>query len=428
MTSLRFLPEQIEQWPVARLKPYERNPRLHSEDQVARLAASLIEYGFTSPLLIADDGTVIAGHGRLLAAQHLGLSDVPVIRLQHLTETQARAYRIGDNQLALAASWDEDALAAELHALNGEAYDLGLLGFDDGEIERLLAPLDDDAATIGEDAHDGSLDETPAPPRDPVSRPGDLWILGGHRLLCGDSTRANDVARLLDGARPGLMVCDPPYGTAYSPSWRNEAGVSNTKRTGTVTNDDRADWREAWALFPGDVAYVWHAGVHARTVADSLEACGFSIRAQLIWVKNRFVLNRGHYHWQHEPCFYAVRDGGESRWQGARDQSTVWPIATNADDDAATVHGTQKPVECMLRPMLNNSARGDAVYEPFAGSGSTIIAAEKSGRRCFALEIEPRYCDVIVQRWQHFTGKRATLDGDGRTFDALAAERLPRAA
>ena len=224
------------------------------------------------------------------------------------------------------------------------------------------------------------------------------------------------------------MVSDPPYGVAYDPAWRNEAGVSATARTGTVRNDDRADWREAWALFPGDVAYVWHAGIHARTVAESLEACGFAIRAQLIWVKNRFVLSRGHYHWQHEPCFYAVRDGGESRWQGARDQSTVWQIATNADDDAATVHGTQKPVECMLRPILNNSARGDAVYEPFAGSGSTIIAAEKSGRRCFGMEIEPRYCDVIVSRWQNFTGKRATLDGDGRTFDEIAGERLPQAA
>ena len=224
------------------------------------------------------------------------------------------------------------------------------------------------------------------------------------------------------------MVCDPPYGVAYSPEWRNEAGVSATARTGTVRNDDRADWREAWALFPGDVAYVWHAGIHARTVAESLEVCGFAIRAQLVWVKTRFVLSRGHYHWQHEPCFYAVRNGGESRWQGARDQSTVWQIASRGDDDDATVHGTQKPVECMLRPILNNSARGDAVYEPFAGSGTTIIAAEKSGRRCFGMEIEPRYCDVTVERWQNFTGKRATLDGDGRTFDVIAAERLAKAA
>jgi DNA modification methylase len=261
-----------------------------------------------------------------------------------------------------------------------------------------------------------------------VTRPSDLWQLGDHRLLCGDSTSADDVVRLLDGVRPHLLVSDPPYGVQYAPGWRNEAGVSSTARTGAVRNDDRADWREAWALFPGDVAYVWHAGIHGKTVADSLESCGFAIRAQLIWVKTRFVLSRGHYHWRHEPCFYAVRDGGKSRWQGARDQSTVWEIATNTDDDMATVHGTQKPMECMLRPILNNSARGDTVYEPFAGSGTTFIAAEKSDRRCVGIEIEPRYCDVIIERWQNVTSKRAVLDGDARTFDEVASERLPRAA
>ncbi len=223
------------------------------------------------------------------------------------------------------------------------------------------------------------------------------------------------------------MVTDQPYGVSYDPAWRNEAGVSATSRTGTVRNDDRCDWREAWALFPGDVAYVWHAGIHGRTVADSLEVCGFGIRAQLIWVKNRFVLSRGHYHWQHEPCFYAVHRGGESRWQGARDQSTVWQIASRGDDDDATVHGTQKPIECMLRPILNNSARGGAVYEPFAGSGTTIIAAEKSGRRCFGMEIEPRYCDVTVERWQKFSGKQVTLNGDGRSFAEVVDERTAKA-
>src|SRR5512134_3231539 len=358
MTSLRFLPEQIEPWPVARLKPYERNPRLHSDDQVAKVAASIASYGWTVPLLVTEDGEVIAGHGRLLAARHLGLSEVPVIRLSHLSPEQVRAYRVADNQLVLAGAWDEELLAAELHALDAAGFDLDLTGFDQEELDRLLAPLDEGDGLAGEDI--------PEPPANPVTRPGDLWILGAHRLLCGDSTAVDDVTLLLGGTRPDLMVCDPPFGVHYDPAWRNEAGVSATARTGTVRNDDRADWREAWALFPGDVAYVWHAGIHGRTVADSLAAGGFTIRAQLIWVKTRFVLSRGHYHWQHEPCFYAVRNGGESRWQGARDQSTVWQIATNADDDAATVHGTQKPVECMLRPILNNSARGDAVYEPFA--------------------------------------------------------------
>jgi hypothetical protein len=212
--TLRFCPEQIEQWPLARLKPYAKNARTHSEDQIARIAASLIEYGFTSPLLIADDGTVIAGHGRLLAAQRLGLTDVPVIRLAHLSDAQARAYRIGDNQLALAASWDEETLAAEIHALNGEAYDLGLLGFDEGEIERLLAPLDDDfdAEPAGDRSDDDpAIDETPEPPRQPISRPGDLWLMGEHRLLCGDASGPAAVARVMDGGSSALLFTSPPY-------------------------------------------------------------------------------------------------------------------------------------------------------------------------------------------------------------------------
>jgi DNA modification methylase len=197
----------------------------------------------------------------------------------------------------------------------------------------------------------------PEPPAVPVTRPGNLWLLGRHRLLCGDATSAADVARLLDGARPHLMVTDPPYGADYDPAWRNEAGVSTTLRTGRVANDDRADWREAWALFPGDVAYVWHAGVHARTVIESLEAAGFAIRSQIVWAKPRLVLGRGDYHWQHEPCLYAVRRGATGHWQGARDQTTLWQIAmVGAEDDAETVHGTQKPLECMRRPIVNNSA------------------------------------------------------------------------
>ncbi|WP_337875579.1 site-specific DNA-methyltransferase [Elioraea sp.] len=406
----------VERWPIERLLPYAANARTHPEDQVAQIAGSIAEFGFNVPCLVDERGVLVAGHGRLLAARRLGLVEVPVIRLGHLTDAQARAFRIADNQIALNAGWDDAMLAAEVARLKEDGVDLDLLGFGEDELDRLLDDLNGtDGATEGEDA-------VPEPPVEPVTCPGDLWLLGKHRLLCGDATSTSDVERLLAGAVPHLMVTDPPYGVEYDPTWRNEAGVSATARTGRVSNDDRADWREAWALFPGDVAYVWHAGVHARTVAESLEACGFMIRSQIVWAKPRFVLGRGDYHWQHEPCFYAVRKGANGHWQGARDQSTLWTIGSN-DEDAATVHGTQKPVECMRRPIVNNSKRGDLVYEPFAGSGTTIVAAESIGRVCLALEIDPRYCDVIVERWQAFTGSSAILDGEERTFGDLKNER-----
>ena len=396
-----MLPDlRVEMMPVTSLAPYAANARTHPEAQVAQLAASIAEFGFNVPVLVDDAGVLIAGHGRVLAAKALGLEEVPAIRLGHLTEAQARAFRLADNQLALNSGWDESLLAAELRALRSEEFDLGLIGFDQVALDRLLAdaPPDTGATPAGDpDA------PAPEPPEVPVTRPGDLWLLGPHRLLCGDATSATDVARLLNGARPHLMITDPPYGVEYDPAWRNAAGVSATMRTGKVANDDRADWREAWALFPGEVAYVWHAAVHARTVIESLEASGFIIRSQIVWAKSRFVLGRGDYHWQHEPCLYAVRTGATGHWQGARDQATLWTIASGGDEDAATVHGTQKPVECMRRPMLNNSAPGDVVYDPFCGSGTTLIAAEITGRRCLAMEIDPRYCDVIVQRWQGFT-------------------------
>ena len=410
---------QMEMMPVASLAPYAANARMHPTEQVAQLAASIAEFGFNVPVLVDDAGVLIAGHGRVLAAKALGLDAVPAIRLGHLTEAQARAFRLADNQLALNSTWDESLLAAELRELRAEEFDLGLIGFDQAMLDRLLVDAAGDAppATGDPDA------PAPEPPVVPVTRPGDLWQLGPHRLLCGDATSAADVARLLDGAAPHLMITDPPYGVNYDPEWRNEAGVSATMRTGKVANDDRADWRQAWALFPGDVAYVWHAGVHSRTVIDSLEASGFVIRSQIVWAKSRFVLGRGDYHWQHEPCLYAVRKGTTGHWQGARDQATLWSITTGGDEDAATVHGTQKPVECMRRPMLNNSAPGDAIYEPFCGSGSTIIAAESIERRCFAMEIDPRYCDVIIERWQSFTGSKAQLETDGRSFEDVRTER-----
>jgi len=403
--------------PVGDLAPYAANARTHTDEQIAQIVASIEEFGFTNPILAGSDGVIIAGHGRLLAAQRLGLDKVPVITLDHLSEAQRRALVIADNKIAENAGWDEDLLRAELQALQEMDFDLDLVGFSDAELDDLLGDLE--AEALGEVEGE---DDVPETPEDPVSRPGDLWILGNHRLLCGDSTVVTDVDRVLGTVKPLLMVTDPPYGVEYDPSWRNQAGAAKTRRTGKVLNDDRADWREAWALFPGDVAYVWHGALHATTVAESLMASGFTIRSQIIWAKDRLVLSRGDYHWQHEPCWYAVKKTGKGHWAGDRKQTTLWQI-TNKDQDAETVHGTQKPVECMRRPILNNSSPGQAVYEPFMGSGTTLIAAETTGRVCLGIELNPAYVDVAVERWQQLTGETATLEGDGRSFDEIADER-----
>ena len=666
---------------------------------MAEIAASIHEFGFTNPILADGENGIIAGHGRLLAARQLGMTTVPVIELAGMSETQKRAYIIADNKLALNAGWDTELLALELGRLKDLGFDVALTGFSEEELAGLLS-----LGTAGLT----DPDEVPPLPEDPASRTGDLWLLGSHRLLCGDSTRADDVAWVLGSVKPHLMITDPPFGVNYDPSWRNQRGLNHSDRKlGLVENDDRADWREAWALYEGDVAYVWHATWFTSTVQASLEASGFEIRAQIIWAKDRFALSRGHYHWQHEPCqpadtmiqkviergagsqpakieevpirhsaratssfpttltkaSFAVADarsrgsverqysglmhsisaagrvtratpehrfsvrlnpdaadkqlvylmrrgdwwrvgrvglfnsrgfglstrladnkaeeawivsvhdttreaqcaeqvlscrygiptthwevdrwakaperarspemieaiyakldlsalaaratlllrdhrlerdrplimagerlifsrkatqlvracnvvaeimqipmpvaGGEfawvtvtgndaapfsgpvysmdvdrdlhyiadglvthncwytvrgtAHWKGDRSQSTLWQIPSR--EDRGHGHGTQKPVECMRRPMLNNSSPGQAVYEPFCGSGTTIIAAETIGRVCHAIEISPAYVDVAVTRWQEFTGKAATLADDGRSFAEVAAER-----
>ena len=392
--------------PIASLIPYARNARTHSDAQVAQIAASIREFGFTNPILVDGEHGVIAGHGRLLAARQPGMSEVPTI----VSPAQKRAYILADNRLALSAGWDADMLRIELGDLQLEGFDLGLTGFDPAEIALFLD-------TRAEGLTDA--DDVPDVPVAPVSGTGDIWVLGRHRLACGDSTDPAIVEAVLNGVSPHLMVTDPPYGVSYDPAWRNRAGLGDTKRVGLVENDHRADWREAWALFPGDVVYVWHGALHAPTAAESLTACGFEIRAQIIWAKERLVMGRGHYHWQHEPCWYAVR--GTGHWSGDRKQATLWRIA-NRDQDAETTHGTQKPVECMKRPIENNSSPGQAVYEPFCGSGTTLIAAEMTGRACHAIELSPAYVDVAVLRWQAFTGEDARLDVNGRSFQDMSGE------
>lgn len=410
---------------MASLVPYARNARTHSDEQVAQIAASIREWGWTVPVLVDEAGSIIAGHGRILAARKLGLAEVPVMVAAGWSEAQKRAYVLADNKLALNAGWDTDLLKVELGELQGGGFDLGLTGFSGDELAALLAD-----ATAGLT----DPDEVPEPPAEPVSVLGDVWVMGRHRIACGDCTDPLVVEKALNGVKPHLMVTDPPYGVNYDASWRNDAvqagngarGAPSGRAVGKVLNDDNADWSGAWALFPGDVAYVWHAGTMGHIVADSLLENDFQIRAQIVWVKSNFAISRGHYHPQHEPCFYAVRKSGTGHWSGDRKQSTTWQISKPAKSE--TGHSTQKPVECMKRPIENNSSPGQAVYEPFSGSGTTIIAAEMTGRSCHAIELNPAYVDVAVKRWQDFTGQQATLEGDGRAFAELEAERKGGAA
>jgi DNA modification methylase len=412
---------------IADLAPYERNARTHSPEQITQIADSIREFGFTNPVLVTDDGMIVAGHGRVEAAKIVGCEEVPTLTVgADWSPDKVRAYVLADNKLALNSGWDEAILRAELADLKEIGFDIALIGFSVPDLADMFA-----------EKESGKTPPDYIPEiAEPVSVTGDVWLLGNHRIACGDATDAETVAKALGGATPHLMVTDPPYGVGYDPEWRTNAGVNKRSQkvaTGKVENDDKADWREAWALFPGDVAYVWHGGLHAATVSDSLAAADFVVRSQIIWAKQSLVIGRGHYHWQHEPCWYAVRKGGTGHWAGDRKQSTIWQIANmhrsqGNVDDGKTVHGTQKPVECMRRPMENNSKPGDAVYEPFSGSGTTIIAAEMTGRHCCAVELNPAYVDLAVRRWQEFTGKDAVLESSGETFAVTLAGRAEASA
>lgn len=400
---------QVRTTPISEIIPYARNPR-KNDSAIDKVAASIKEFGWRQPIVVDKEMVVIAGHTRLEAARKLQMPEVPVHIAEGLTASQIKAYRLADNRSGQEAEWDVDLLALELNDLSDLGFDLMLSGFDKDEIEQYLA--------IGDATSDGLTDENavPDPPENPVSVLGDVWILGKHRLVCGDCTDPDVVDKALNGVQPHLMVTDPPYGVEYDPEWRAVAGINkNRGKMGAVKNDTKADWREAWVLFPGDVAYVWSApGPLQYSSLDSLTAAGFEPRQQIIWAKDRFALGRGHYHYQHEPCWYAVRKTGH--WSGGRSQTTLWSIA--ARDDSGHGHSTQKPVECMRRPIENNSSPGQAVYEPFSGSGTTIIAAEQTGRSCHAIEIHPEYVDIAVKRWQEYTGKQAVHE-NGTKFTEI---------
>lgn len=402
---------RIEYWPLEKVVPYERNARTHSAAQIAEIAGSIRAFGFANPILVGAEGDLIAGHGRIAAARQVGLAEVPVVVLAGLSASQRRQLVLADNRIALNAGWDVEMLKLELTELSLLGADLSALGFNDRELATALN---------GAGAGLTDEDEVPAVAETAITCLGDIWCLGSHRIACGDSRDADLVAGLLAGVSPQLMITDPPYGVEYDPEWRHRRGVNKSERRGKIQNDEQADWSEAWALFPGQIAYVWHGALRSTVVAESLFKSGFSIRAQIIWAKERLVMSQGDYHWQHEPCWYAVRKKGN--WTGDRKQTTLWTIPTGGQD-VETKHSTQKPVECMRRPMINNSDPGQAVYEPFLGSGTTLIAAQSTGRVCYGIEIDPIFVDVAIRRWQAFAGETAHRLRDGERFE-IAEKRI----
>jgi DNA modification methylase len=413
----------VSDWPIEKIIPYPNNPRTHPADQVSLLAKLISKHGVDQPIVVDEEGFILKGHGRRMAAVEAGLKSFPVVQHLGLSDDDKRAIRLADNQVALLSGWNEGLLRAELTDLKAAGYEMNLLGFSDVQLVSFMANV-----PTGADP-----EATPEPPVDPVSRIGDMWQLGKHRLLCGDSTSKTDVEVLVGDDRPNLLVSDPPYGVNYDPNWRNEPQKLNLKSTsvmvGKVLNDDRADWTETWKLFKGNVAYVWCGERQSVSMAHQLEEAGLLTRNLIVWGKTHLVISRGHYHPQHETCWYAVRESKSADWTGDRAQSTLWTIENlrqfgrSKEGDEKTGHGTQKPVECMRRPILNNSVPGAFVYEPFSGSGTTIIACEMTSRYCLAIELNPAYVDVAVQRWQEFAKAEATLIGDGRTYAEIAKAR-----
>jgi DNA modification methylase len=415
---------------VHELTPNPRNARTHPQSQIDKLCKSIKRFGFRMPILVGKDGVVVAGHGRLEAAIKLGLERVPTLDASDMTESEARAYMLADNRLPLMADWNAELLGIELAELaKFEGFDLGITGFDQSEIDRY---------TSKHTKQNEAENDIPAVPAAPVSQLGDTWILGPHRVRCGDSTNPADVEILLQGAVPHLMVTDPPYGVEYDANFRNgikraDGSIVSARAVGKVLNDDKADWTKAWELFPGDVGYVWCASMTNDVVIQSLERVGLERRAKIIWNKNQMAIGRGHFHWKHEECWYIVRAGGTGHWNGSRKETTVWDI--DKPQKSETGHSTQKPVECMRRPILNNSKHGDKIYDPFLGSGTTLIAAETEGRVCYGQELNPAYVDVIVKRWQDFTGQQAYLEDEtmiqpsdtNQSFFQISKQRLKAA-
>src|SRR5918995_1413242 len=398
--------------PLGELIPYARNPRTHSDAQVAQIAASIREFGWTVPILVDGVNGIIAGHGRVLAARQLGLDRVPVIELAHMTEAQKRAYVLADNQLALNAGWDEALLRIELTDLEALGFDLGLIGFAEGELEGLLAG--EGKAGLTED------DDAPALPEQAVTRPGDLWVLGEHRLLCGDATVLADIERGLGGQLADMTFTDPPYNVDYANSPKDKLRGKHRP----ILNDDLGSGFEAFLhdactniiSFTKGACYVCMSSSELHTVQRAFTAAGGKWSTFVIWAKHTFTLGRADYQRQYEPILYGWPAGHDRYWCGARDQGDVWFVDKPARND---LHPTMKPVALVERAIRNSSKTRDIVLDPFGGSGSTLIACEKTARHARLIELDPKYVDTIILRWQAFSGGTATLDGDGRDFEKI---------
>jgi DNA modification methylase len=393
---------------VSNLIKYKSNARTHSSEQIDKIVQSINEFGFTNPLLIDEENNIIAGHGRLDAAISIGMDEVPCIVLAGLSEPQKAALVIADNKIALDAGWDFSILQSQFEFLKNNDYNLELTGFGLAELceifpEQLPETFCDE-------------DECPDVPEEPITKPGDVWLLGEHRLMCGNSTVPTDVEKVLDYHLPNIMITDPPYGVNLDMSWRDIAKPDGSKNNkNLIKNDDRSDWYDAYILFTGSIVYVWHANLYTDIVMNNLRDAGFDIKQSIIWNKSHLVLGRSNYHWKHEPCWYAIKKGSTSNWKGDRKQTTVWdcpsPKAScSGSKDDKTEHPTQKPVELFEKSINHHTNPGEYVYDPFAGSGTLMIACEKTKRRALMLELDPKYCDVIIKRYENYTNKKAVLE------------------
>lgn len=399
--------DRIEVWPVDKLVPYDKNPRTHSTEQVNQIAASIAEFGFLNPILVDTAAGIIAGHGRLQAAKQIGLTQVPVVVLDHLTENQKRAYVIADNKLAMNAGWDDDLLRSEMAALAAENFDMPLIGFSDDELDALLAdPTEADGKT--------DEDAVPEAPVTPVSKNGDLWKLGNHLLLCGDSTKLADIERVMDGSLADMVFTDPPYNVDYGNTAKDKMHGTNR----TIMNDNLGNGFEKF-LYDSCVnmltvckggLYVCMSSSELHTLQKAFVEAGGKWSTFVIWAKNTFTLGRADYQRQYEPILYGWKQGTDHFWCGARDQGDVWFVNKPVKNE---LHPTMKPVELVERAINNSSKTRDIVLDSFGGSGTTLIACEKLNRQCRMIELDPKYCDVIVKRWEEFTGRKAILQHSG---------------